>query len=84
MFRPPFPLGTKARGLALDAGFPARGCLTMTDLPKNEELRHPKPGVIDQRQQQIDPAGHFRVDPDVRPDANSKQPGGSVDREGGR
>ncbi|HEY6918283.1 MAG TPA: hypothetical protein VI412_03425 [Tabrizicola sp.] len=34
--------------------------------------------MIDQRQQQIDPAGHHRQDPDARPDANRKQPGGSV------
>ncbi len=52
-----------------------------TDLPKNEELRRPAPGVIDQRQQQIDPAGHHRKDPDHRPDTNRKQPGGSPQEE---
>lgn len=46
--------------------------------PANEAMRRPEPRVIDQRQQQIDPAGHHRVDPDARPDANRKQPGGSV------
>ncbi|HLQ20607.1 MAG TPA: hypothetical protein VK146_16670 [Tabrizicola sp.] len=46
--------------------------------PANERLRHPAPNVIDQRQQQIDPAGRHREDPDARPDANRKQPGGSV------
>ena len=46
--------------------------------PANEHLRRPKPNVIDQRQQQIDPAGQHRKDPDARPDANRKQPGGSV------
>ena len=43
----------------------------------NQDLRRANPGVIDQRQQQIDPAGKNRIDPDLRPDANSKQPGGS-------
>jgi hypothetical protein len=46
-------------------------------LPANERLRRPQPNVIDQRQQQIDPAGHHRTDPDARPDTNRKQPGGS-------
>lgn len=46
--------------------------------PANERLRRPDPNVIDQRQQQIDPAGHYRQDPDARPDGNRKQPGGSV------
>lgn len=41
-------------------------------------LRQPAPGVIDQRQQQIDPAGKHRVDRDWRPDTNRKQPGGSA------
>ena len=44
----------------------------------NERLRRPAPNVIDQRQQQIDPAGRHRENPDARPDANRKQPGGSV------
>lgn len=44
--------------------------------PSNEELRRREPGVIDQRQQQIDPAGRQRTDRDARPDANRKQPGG--------
>lgn len=42
-----------------------------------EVLRRPSPNVIDQRQQQIDPAGRHRVDPDARPNGNTKQPGGS-------
>ncbi len=46
--------------------------------PANEKLRHPEPNVIDQRQQQIDPAGRHRQDPDARPDENRKQPGGSI------
>jgi hypothetical protein len=54
------------------------------DMPANEELRRPAPNVIDQRQQQIDPAGHHRKDPDVRPDTNRKQPGGSSDDGRGR
>lgn len=44
--------------------------------PTNERLRRPKPNVIDQRQQQIDPAGHAREDHNARPDGNRKQPGG--------
>lgn len=51
--------------------------LPAPDLPANEQLRRPQPDVIDQRQQQIDPAGKDRVDPDKRPDGNTKQPGGS-------
>lgn len=51
--------------------------------PANEKLRRPAPNVIDQRQQQIDPAGQHREDPDARPDSNRKQPGGSV-RDGQR
>ena len=51
--------------------------MTKTENPKNEDLRRPAPCVIDQRQQQIDPAGQHRVDPDHRPDTNRKQPGGS-------
>lgn len=47
------------------------------DIPANESLRRPRPNVIDQRQQQIDPAGKHRRDPDARPDSNRKQPGGS-------
>lgn len=50
-------------------------------LPANEALRRPAPNVIDQRQQQIDPAGRHREDPDARPDANRKQPGGSTPQE---
>ena len=47
-------------------------------LPSNERLREREPNVIDQRQQQIDPAGRHREDPDARPDANRKQPGGRI------
>jgi hypothetical protein len=46
--------------------------------PANEQLRRPGPDVIDQRQQQIDPAGKCRRDDNDRPDGNRKQPGGSV------
>jgi hypothetical protein len=46
--------------------------------PSNERLRRPAPNVIDQRQQQIDPAGNHRRDQDDRPDSNTKQPGGSI------
>lgn len=46
--------------------------------PANEKLRRPEPNVIDQRQQQIDPAGQHRIDRDVRPDSNRKQPGGNA------
>lgn len=46
--------------------------------PANEQLRRPLPNVIDQRQQQIDPVGQQRQDPDERPDSNRKQPGGST------
>jgi hypothetical protein len=45
--------------------------------PANENLRRPGTNVIDQRQQQIDPAGRHRQDTDARPDTNRKQPGGS-------
>ena len=43
----------------------------------NASLREPDPGVVDQRQGQIDPAGQHRVDPNRRGDDNTKQPGGS-------
>ncbi len=49
----------------------------MANSPSTDDLRHPEPGVIDQRQGQIDPAGRHRADPDARPDPNTKQPGGS-------
>lgn len=42
-----------------------------------KDLRRPAANVIDQRQQQIDPAGKHRTDRNDRPDANRKQPGGS-------
>lgn len=42
--------------------------------PANEILRN-KDGVIDQRSQQIDPAGKHRVDPNVRDGKSQKQPG---------
>ena len=45
-------------------------------MPRNDPTtRHPDPGTIDQRQQQIDPAGKNRDDRDARPDTNTKQPG---------
>ncbi len=37
--------------------------------------RRPMPKVIDQRQQQNDPARHHTVDPNDRPASNTKQPG---------
>ena len=46
-----------------------------------EDLRHPKPGVIDQRQQRIDPANKHTVDPNDRPESNTKQPGELGDEE---
>lgn len=42
--------------------------------PSNEQLRN-KDGVIDQRQQQIDPAGKHRVDPNEAAKRSQKQPG---------
>lgn len=48
-----------------------------TGVVSPEALRRPSPNVIDQRQQQIDPAGRHRIDPDARPSGNTKQPGGS-------
>ncbi len=44
--------------------------------PSTEDLRRVAPNVIDQRQQQIDPAGHHRRDPNRRAGASQKQPGG--------
>lgn len=52
-------------------------------LPANERLRRPQPHVIDQRQQQIDPAGHHRVEDNARPDSNRKQPGADGTDKGG-
>ncbi len=43
-------------------------------MPSNEALRT-KDGVIDQRQQQIDPAGKHRVDSDEAARRSQKQPG---------
>ncbi len=54
---------------------------TDRDLPASEQMRHPRRNVIDQRHQQIDPAGNRRIDRDARPDSNRKQPGGSPDDE---
>lgn len=51
---------------------------TTKPMPATDRLRRPEPNVIDQRQQQIDPAGQHREDPDARPDSNRKQPGGSI------
>lgn len=45
-----------------------------TDRPE-QPLREPAPNVIDQRQQQIDPAGRHRIDPDARAANSTKQPG---------
>ncbi|RGP37608.1 hypothetical protein D1012_09730 [Pseudotabrizicola alkalilacus] len=47
-------------------------------LPENEALRRKGP-VLDQRQQQIDPAGQHRVDQDeVSAKRSQKQPGQSL------
>lgn len=43
--------------------------------PANEGLRRPAPNVIDQRQQQIDPAGHQRADVNAPAADTMKQPG---------
>jgi hypothetical protein len=48
------------------------------DRPANEDLRR-KGNVIDQRQQQIDPAGKHRADDDeAGPKRSQKQPGQSL------
>lgn len=44
--------------------------------PANEVLRRPAPNVIDQRQQQIDPAGRHRSDVNAPASDTMKQPGG--------
>jgi len=44
--------------------------------PANEVLRRPEPNVIDQRQQQIDPAGRHRADVNAPASDTMKQPGG--------
>ncbi|TGD45498.1 hypothetical protein EEB11_01825 [Pseudotabrizicola sediminis] len=43
-------------------------------MPSNEALRN-KGGVIDQRKQQIDPAGKHRDDPNDLAKRSQKQPG---------
>lgn len=50
-----------------------------------DPLRRPAPDVLDQRQQQIDPAGHHRADPNADSKASLKQPGrpGERDKGGG-
>lgn len=50
----------------------------------NEDLRRPTRNVVDQRQQQIDPAGRHRRDVNWRPETNRKQPGGKPASKGGR
>lgn len=45
------------------------------DTAANEKLRHPAPDVIDQRQQQIDPAGKHRADVNPPAEDAMKQPG---------
>lgn len=51
------------------------------NLPDNEELRRTDPDVIDQRQQQIDPAGDHRQDVNLPSDASMKQPGKPHDQQ---
>jgi hypothetical protein len=41
------------------------------------EQRRPAPNVVDQRQQQIDPAGRHRVDLNENAKHSRKQPGGA-------
>lgn len=50
-------------------------------MPRNDPMpRRPAPDIIDQRQQQIDPAGKDRDDENRRPDTNTKQPGNLPER----
>lgn len=50
-------------------------------MPRNDpNPRHPDRHTIDQRQQQIDPAGKNRDDENRRPDTNTKQPGNLPER----
>lgn len=50
-------------------------------MPRNDpNPRRPAPDIIDQRQQQIDPAGKDRDDENRRPDTNTKQPGNLPER----
>ena len=44
-------------------------------MPENEELRRADPNVIDQRQGQVDPAGHHREDVNAGAGDSMKQPG---------
>ena len=50
-------------------------------VPFDQSKRNPAPHVVDQRQQQIDPARERTADPNERPMTNTKQPGepGAVD-----
>lgn len=48
----------------------------MTSKPPSNDALQKKDGVIGQRQQQIDPAGHHRADPDdTKPERSQKQAG---------
>lgn len=47
----------------------------MKQTPSPDDLRHPKAGVIDQRQQRIDPANKVTADPNDQADTSTKQPG---------
>ncbi|AJE49043.1 hypothetical protein [Celeribacter indicus] len=44
--------------------------------PENLKARAPEKGVLDQRQQQIDPAGRHRADLNATSIPSMKQPGG--------
>jgi len=44
-------------------------------VPSDQSRRNPAPHVVDQRQQQIDPARERTADPNERPMTNTKQPG---------
>ncbi|MDB5665908.1 hypothetical protein [Cypionkella sp.] len=50
--------------------------MSTSEKSSNEQLRRPQKTVIDQRAQQIDPAGEFREDDNQRQDSSTKQPGG--------
>ena len=47
----------------------------MQEKPPSNEVLRKKGGVIDQRQQQIDPAGKHRDDPNEAAKRSRKQPG---------
>lgn len=56
---------------------PPKDHTTPDHQPANKVLRRPEPNVIDQRQQQIDPAGLHRADINAPASDTMKQPGGA-------